>query len=337
MTVPDHLRRALPLAAVAALAGAMLVTGWVYVWFGPMLLAVALAGCLATGWPAVVALLLALGAPLPWMPTADRAVLLALVTTIVWTTCHLTARRQQDRARRVTRERTEAAADAVVEERLRIARDLHDMVSHGMSVITIQARYGALVVERDPAAARDSLDAIDETGQDTLRQLRQMLDLLRGSHSDNNPVDPPRAPAPGLGDIPALLQRTEAAGLTVDLDCAADLRVPADIGLCTYRVVQEGVANALRHSGAPRAQLSIEQTGNDLRVTLTNETRHHALRATHQEDTAPPGPGHGLVGIKERVALLGGSMQAGARPTGDFTLQVVLPCTALAPEPADRA
>ena len=133
---------------------------------------------------------MALLAPYGSVPTADRWLLLGLVSGLVWTGCRWRARAKDLQSRRAAAEREAAAAQAVYDERLRIARDLHDMVSHGMSVITIQAELGALRAERDPEAAVTALKVVEETGRETLRQLRQMVDVLRVSAGPGS--EPPR-------------------------------------------------------------------------------------------------------------------------------------------------
>jgi signal transduction histidine kinase len=213
----------------------------------------------------------------------------------------------------------------VYDERLRIARDLHDMVSHGMSVITIQAEFGALRAEQDPAAARQALLVVEETGRETLWQLRQLVDVLRTSASADGDADasaegPSLSPAPGLEDLPDLLTRTAAAGLRVDYEVRGEVsRVPAGVGLCVFRVVQEGVANVLQHSGANQARLLVQVTDDDVGVRLTNGPGSIRRRP------ASAGKGHGLLGIRERVHLLGGRARVGPTADGGYDLEVLLP------------
>ncbi|WP_331501351.1 sensor histidine kinase [Nocardioides sp.] len=323
----------MPVTAVGACALAIVTTGWVYLWWVPMLIPVGLAALFSPLRLALAALMIAVVAPAFYVSTSDRAVLLALICTVVWAACWLWAGHREQQVRRAAREREVAAAQAVYDERLRIARDLHDMVSHGMSVITIQAEYGALMGRGDPAAALRALHVVEDTGHETLRQLRQMLDVLRRPTDREDPGgDTPLEPAPGLADLPDLLTRTAAAGLLVDYEPSPPHdALPAVLQLCIYRVVQEGVANVLRHSGARTARLAIERVDEQLRVTLSNGPGLRttspglpAVRADVRDGT--PRPGHGLSGIRERVEILGGHMEVATTADGTYTLHVVLPC-----------
>jgi len=323
--------RATPVLVVCGCAGVIVLGAPLYACFLPMLLALGVSSTQAGG-RAVLALVVALLAPFRSAPTHDRWVLLGLISALVWTACRWWARTREQQAHRASAERAAAAAAAVYDERLRIARDLHDMVSHGMSVITIQAQYGALVARHDPAAAEGALHVVEDTGRETLRQLRQMVDVLRRPSStglgpdpatdpDSGADVPTLTPAPGVGDLADLLARTAAGGLRVDCVTSGDLhRIPPDVGLCVYRVVQEGVANVLQHSGADRADLLVQVTEDAVHVRLTN-----GPATTRPVPAGSGGSGHGLVGIRERLHLLGGCTRAGATPDGGYALEVDLP------------
>lgn len=329
LTIPDRpdgttLRRGIPVAAACLCAAAIVAGGALYVWFFAMLVALGVTATVTRGWAGLAALVIGVLAPFPSVPTLDRGVLLALISALVWTVCRWRARAREQQVQRTATERTAASARAVYDERLRIARDLHDMVSHGMSVMTIQAEYGALTADRDPTAPLKALQVVQETGHETLRQLRQMVDVLRSPadlDAATNGDQPCLSPAPGLEDVPDLLARTAAGGLRVDYETRGDLsRAPADVGLCVYRVVQEGVANVLQHGRADGALLLVHVREDDVRVRLANGSPGTSLLKD-----SPAGSGHGLVGIRERVSLLGGTTEAGATPEGGYALEVRIP------------
>ena len=310
---------------VCLCAAAILAGGALYSVYIVMLLTLGVTATVTRGWLATAALVVAVLAPAWSVPTLDRGVLLGCVSALVWSACRWRARARDLQSRRAAVERTAAAARAVYDERLRIARDLHDMVSHGMSVITIQAEYGALRAEQDPAAARQALLVVEETGRETLWQLRQLVDVLRTPASpdgdrDTSAEDLSLSPTPGLEDLPDLLTRTAAAGLRVDYEIRGELsRVPAGVGLCVFRVVQEGVANVLQHTGTDEARLLVEVTDDEVGVRLTNRP------GSSRPAPASAGNGHGLVGIRERVHLLGGRARVGPTADGGYDLEVLLP------------
>ncbi len=331
------LRSHLPVACVCACAVGIVAGGSLYAWYFTLLVALGVTATVSRGWTAAAAVAVAIVAPFASVPTLDRGVLLGLMSTLVWAACAWRSRAEEQRTQRILAERTTASARAVYDERLRIARDLHDMVSHGMSVITIQAEYGTLTAGRDPDAPLRALEIVQETGHETLRQLRQMVDVLRSPAEDDDQVQE-RAPAPGIRDIPDLLARTSASGLRVHYEGQGDLgQAPADVGLCVYRVVQEGVANVLRHSGADHATLLVRVTDDEVHARLTN-----GPGGSRAVTGASAGSGHGLVGIRERVNLLGGHTEARATPEGGYTLEVDIPVSVpvevrTAPEPMTRA
>ncbi|MFF5233289.1 sensor histidine kinase [Dactylosporangium sp. NPDC000521] len=207
----------------------------------------------------------------------------------------------------------ERARRRSADERLRIARELHDVVAHSMSVITVQATYGRLMVDREPARAAAALAAIETTGRESLAELRRVLGALR----DQQPAA--TSPSPGLPDLPRLAAQTEAAGVRVDLAVTGNPRpLGAGLELSVYRIVQEALTNVIRHAAATRARVLVAYADADVTVEVTDDGR----------GGAPAPDGHGLSGMRERVALFGGTLTAGPGPGGGFTVRAILPMPA---------
>ncbi len=213
----------------------------------------------------------------------------------------------------------------VADERARIARELHDVVAHRVSLMTVQAGAAKTVASADPEAAVRAMGAVEEAGRQALDELRHLLGVLRPSTGSGG-----TEPQPGLADLPALVARMREAGLDVDLDVdpAIDLDVepdsdgvthglPARVELSAYRIVQECLTNVVKHAG-PGARTGVRLTteGRDLVV----EVRDDGSGAT-----SLPGAGHGIVGMRERAQLLGGSLDVGPRPDGGFAARARLP------------
>ncbi|MEV0648188.1 sensor histidine kinase [Phytomonospora sp. NPDC050363] len=196
---------------------------------------------------------------------------------------------------------------AVADERLRIARELHDMISHSIGVIAIQAGVGGRVIETQPAEARNALATIEATSRETLAQLRRTLGSLRRSGAVPAEFDP----APGLADLGALVDSTRAAGVDVELRLVGKpAPVPADIDLSAYRIIQEALTNVVRHAGTGRCRVTVEHGNRELRIEITDDGRGTS--------TASAGAGFGIAGMRERVAMLHGEFSAGPRPEGGF-------------------
>ncbi|MFJ5921374.1 sensor histidine kinase [Kitasatospora sp. NPDC092948] len=213
-----------------------------------------------------------------------------------------------------------AAARAVAGERLRIARELHDMVAHSIGIVALQAGAARLVLTTQPEAARDALGQIETASRETLSGLRRMLVALRAAEDDPS-GQPPLTPAPGLADLDRLAASTTAAGVAVDLRLNGPSRpLPPEVDLAAYRVVQEAVANVVRHAGARSCRVTVSHAESEVSIEVLDSG---GLRATQ-----PGGAGFGLLGMKERVALLHGSFTAGPRPTGGFRVAATLPLPA---------
>ncbi|WP_149263014.1 sensor histidine kinase [Actinomadura sp. K4S16] len=212
--------------------------------------------------------------------------------------------------------REQATAQAVSAERLRIARELHDMVAHSIGIIAIQAGVGGRVIDTQPAEARNALQAIEATSRDTLFGLRRMLTALR----KDDPGAAPLGPAPGLADLDRLAEAARDAGVAVDVRTAGEPRpLPPDVDLSAYRIVQEAVTNVVRHAGTDRCRVTVGYGDGDLAVEIEDDGRGGVV-----------GTGYGLVGMRERVALLCGEFAAGPRPGGGFRVAARIPAPAAA-------
>ncbi len=217
-----------------------------------------------------------------------------------------------ERTARIEREQAEQAAAAVAEERSRIARELHDIVSHSLSVVTIQTQAVRLRLGAGQEQEERDLAAVETTARQALAEMRRLFGVLR---ADGDPLA--LAPQPGLGELGGLLTQFRAAGLDVQYLAAGERReLPPGADLAAYRIVQEGLTNVLRHAAAEHAW-----------VTLTYGDA--ALDVVVEDDGRGPGPttagGHGLVGVRERVSLYGGFVETGTRVGGGFRLAARLP------------
>jgi signal transduction histidine kinase len=222
------------------------------------------------------------------------------------------AREAEERARRAEREREVTARIAVAEERARIARELHDIVAHAVSVMVLQT--GAVRHRMAGADAEDAeaLRGVEETGRAALSEMRRLLGAMRRGEDG-----PELEPAPGLDRLEVLLRETRRAGLPVELHVDGEpVELPVAIDLSAYRIVQEGLTNALKHAQAGRADVHLRYGDGKLRIEVSDDGRGAA---------GSDGRGHGLVGVRERVKLYGGEMTAASANGGGFRLTTTLP------------
>ena len=221
-------------------------------------------------------------------------------------------RSRGERIAAFAQQQEEATLRAAADERLRIAQEMHDVVAHSLGIIAVQAGVGMHVIDDDPAEAKRSLESISSTSRASLAEIRRLLGLVRDTTGA-----PAYTPAPGIADIPRLAEDVTSAGLRVDVtvDGDADL-VPAGVGLAAYRIVQEALTNAMRHAGASRAEVRLASTPRMLTVQVQDDGTGRAGRRTG---------GHGLVGMQERVAVYGGSLDTGPRAEGGFRVEARLP------------
>ncbi|MGH3114094.1 MAG: sensor histidine kinase [Gaiellaceae bacterium] len=221
----------------------------------------------------------------------------------------------EERAAQLERDREERARAAVVAERTRIARDLHDVIAHSVSVMTVQAGAARLLLPEDPARAREPLLSVEETGREALAEMRRLFGIVRGEE-----VNAALAPQPGLARLDVLVEQARKAGLPVALTLEGERHVlPPGVDLTAYRIVQEALTNALKHARPARAQVTIRYGREALDIEITNDGR----RARTGEAT-----GHGLVGMRERVALYSGELEAGPRERGGYAVRARLPVEA---------
>ena len=222
----------------------------------------------------------------------------------------------RSRAVQLERERELLAQQAVAEERVRIARELHDVVAHHLSLITVQA--GALQAQVEAGSApATTAGVIASTGHQAMDEMRRMLGVLRLGAPDESPDHEPQ---PGVADIERLVAQTRAAGVETTLRVEGErVPLPPGVELSAYRIVQEALTNVLRHAGPARCTVQISYGAGALELRVTDDGRGASA--------APVSRGHGLVGMRERVALFGGDLFAGAVPGGGFAVRATLPLT----------
>ena len=243
---------------------------------------------------------------------AANSVLFGVITLAVML---LIRRVLGDRERRLElaeREREVAAREAVVAERARIARELHDAIAHNVSMMVVQAGAERRVLDDDLSSTREVLETVEQIGRGALTEMRRLVGMLRSDEDD------PLAPQPGLDDVPRLVTQVREAGLPVELEVEGEPReLPVGLGLSAYRIVQEALTNALKHAGDARATVRIRYRDDSLELEILDDGGGVPAPA--------PGGGHGLVGMRERVALYGGRFEAARRPAGGFGVRVLLP------------
>jgi signal transduction histidine kinase len=238
----------------------------------------------------------------------------ALVTIVAWLIGH-SIRQAHVHSQEL---RAQAVAQAATAERLRIARDLHDMVAHSVGIIAIQAGMGRRVIDNQPAEARDALAAIETTSRETLAGLRRTVGALR---QDRPPAEAETDPweTPGLADLARLVARTRDAGVRVEVRWHGQPRsLAAEVDASAFRIIQEAVANVVRHAGTGSCQVSIDHRDQELSIEVTDDGSRTTVADT----------GYGIAGMRERAALLQGELSAGPRPEGGFRVMARLPLPA---------
>ncbi|QKW05220.1 sensor histidine kinase [Streptomyces sp. NA04227] len=264
-------------------AGHLLVAHWLYRWLPPD------------------------DGPAPWSQEIGVAAWAAAVVAL-----SELARVKREQWRRERREREQAARRRADEERLRIARELHDVLAHSISVINVQAGVGLALLDSDPEQARSALTAIKSASKEALGEVRQVLDNLR------TPGDVPRAPAPGLARLPELVEQAAGVGLTVEVTAEGDpVALPPGADLAAFRIVQEALTNVVRHSGSRTARVHLCHEPAVLRLRIDDDGPATGAPAG--------GSGNGLAGMRERAAALGGTIEAAPREDGGFSVSAVLP------------
>ena len=279
----------------AAVAGALALTSAVLAIDVPRLQEGAAVGDVVPGW-IILASVFGLGR---WMRARrhDQAALRARTATL-------------------ERARQEETTAAVAHERARIAHELHDLVGHGLAVIVLQAQAADRTLTTDPDQARRALQAIAGTGRDALTELRRLLDVL--ATGDDEQI----APTPGLRELDALAAHVRAAGLAVDVRvCGAPRPLSPGLDLSAYRIVQEALTNTLRHAGPAAADVRVRYLPEALEIEVLDDGASGASAGVREGGRV----GHGLIGMRERAALYGGTLDTGPRPTGGFAVRAVFP------------
>ena len=244
------------------------------------------------------------------------AVVGIVIGGVIWLIAYALRRRAQRtdeleaRASQLEREQEELVRAGIAAERRRIARDLHDVIAHSLSVMIVQAGAARLLLDDDPERARASASAVEETGHQALVEVRRLLGMLGNE-------EPGLAPRPGLAAMSALVEHVRAAGLSVEVSVEGEPHaLPPGIDLTAYRIVQESLTNALRHAGPARTEVKVSYENDSLQLEIANERGRGGNGG---------GFGHGLVGMRERAALYGGELECGPRPTGGYIVRARLP------------
>jgi signal transduction histidine kinase len=291
---------------------------------GPLMIA---AVAVSTAAEAVGAL--ASAQPVGWQTDIDLISATVLILAAAWAlgATRLAQRRYADRAAE------QAVLRAVADERLRIARELHDVVTHSISLITVKASVANYLIDSRPQEVRAALTVIETTGRSTLTEMRRMLGVLRADSAiaalPNANADDGRAPAPGLDDLPVLAEHAAEAGVQVDLDMPAQRDLPEGVALSAYRIVQEALTNVVKHAAPTRCHVRVTLTGPDVVIDVTDTGRG-------PRPVPAAADGHGIIGMRERTALFGGEFAAGPRPHGGFRVTARLPLAVVGPAvPAD--
>jgi signal transduction histidine kinase len=318
-------RRRFPLAVLAVVLLGLVALGdpeGQFVIFAALVIASYTAGSALDGTRALIGLLLAVG-PLWLAMAAERAepadfVAVGVLYGGAWAVGRLVRERDrrahelEERATRLEREHAERRAAAVAEERARIARELHDVVSHSISVVAVQTQAVRRRLNPEQRREADDLRAVETTARQAMVEMRRLFGVLR-----SNGERPSLAPQPGLDQLERLLADTRTAGLPVELRVEGDpIPLPPGVDLAAYRIVQEALTNTRKHAGPAHAEVTLRFSDRELELLIEDDGTHK-----HSE---PDQGGHGLVGMRERVELYGGTLEAGPRPDGGFVVRATL-------------
>jgi signal transduction histidine kinase len=249
---------------------------------------------------------------------AGNFVFSSIAFVIAWTAAFAISRKfwEADEAKaqaaRAEREREERARLAVSDERARIARELHDVVGHSVSLMTVQASAARRLLRPEQAKERDALVVVEQTGREALAEMRRMVGVLR------RPEEAPAlAPQPSLEYLDKLVEHARETGLPVELRIEGEpVQLPAGVDLTAYRFVQEGLTNALKHARAEHAEVLVRYGDREIELTVSDDGRGAG---------SADGGGHGLVGMRERISVYGGELEAGPRAGGGYRLRARLP------------
>ncbi|MER5278777.1 sensor histidine kinase [Streptomyces sp. NPDC002809] len=271
------------------------------------------------------------GAPRGWVESVFLVVVMTVPFVLAWVLGDSMRTRRayfdqlEERAARLEREREAQSKVAVAAERARIARELHDVVAHNVSVMVVQADGAAYVMDAAPDQARQALETISSTGRQALAEMRRLLGVLR---TGDAPETGEYVPQPDVGQIEDLIAQVRAAGLAVDFKIEGTPRpLPSGVELTAYRIVQEALTNTRKHGG-PNAGASVRLVYFDDGLGLLVEDDGRGAAHELYEDGGADGAGHGMIGMRERVGMVGGTLDAGPRPGGGFRISALLPLKA---------
>jgi signal transduction histidine kinase len=263
---------------------------------------------------------LALGSTIGWIGLDDALLPTAVIGAVlvagrVVRGGHVRAVALEERAVALDRERDLRAQAAVADERARIARELHDVIAHSISVMGVQAGAVRRVLADDQDEQRETLLSVEKTGRQALAEMRRLLGILRRSDDDLA-----HAPPPSMAGVQELVEQLREAGLPVDLRVEGEpAPLPPGVDISAYRILQEALTNTLKHAGPARARVTVRFLEHELQLEVTDDGRG----ATQNGDA-----GHGLVGMRERVAIYAGRLQAGPQPGGGYAVRAQLPLEA---------
>jgi len=351
LAVAVFIRRYFPLPAAAAIAVVSFLVGELgYGSVGPtvaMLVVVYAAGAYALFGPGLLAMLLVLlsalaysfTAGMPEDPQYQSGVYISLGSSVLavagaWAVGLAIRRRRvytrelEARANRLERTREAEVRAALAEERARIARELHDVVAHHVSVMTVQAAGARRSLRRDPEQSEQALSAIETTGRSAMTDMRRIVGVLRLSEiAGEEPAE--RAPQPEVADLEELRDIISSAGLPIELNVNGEIdQLPTGLAITVFRIVQEALTNIMKHAGPSTARVSIRCGTHQVVVQIVDDGQGDGQRDGGQGDGAldkANRPGHGLLGMRERVALYGGTLHVGPRPGGGFEVRARIP------------
>ncbi|SFA79764.1 Signal transduction histidine kinase [Amycolatopsis marina] len=258
-----------------------------------------------------------------------NSIILVLILAFCWTLGEFAGARRAYQAELEARlhlletERDQASRIAVAEERSRIARELHDVVAHAVSVMVVQADGASYAIRSDPALAERAVRTISGTGRGALAELRRLLDVLRNEDANGEP----RVPQPGTEALGELAERIRTAGVPVRLDLGEELaELPTGVALGVYRIVQESLTNTLKHAGqGATAEVRVWRSGDAVRVEVTDDGAGKARALVSDDDTSAVAGGNGLIGMRERANVFGGTLEVGPNPGGGWRVRATLP------------
>jgi signal transduction histidine kinase len=332
LTLPVAVRRVWPLPALAMAGGALglaTLTGLAWGDAGvafilPLAFTLYTVGLLEARHRALTALIVCLAGTAAAISFTAAAPLESQLIIFDWLVLFMTwAAGRAMRARRAYAASTaeQLARQAVADERLRIARELHDIVAHSLSLISVKAAVANHVAQERPEEAQDALRIIADTSRETLTEMRRLLGVLRSESSD-----PELAPSPGLAGLPELADRAGLAGVQVDLDIRGSGSLPDGVGLSVYRIVQEALTNVVKHAAPANCRVSVDTDNHEARIEIVDDGP--GVRVL-------PGPvrGHGLIGMRERVMMYDGAFTAGPLADGGFAVSARLPYQSTAERP----